>query len=233
MAAFLLLAACTFLALGVWQVQRLQWKHALIARVDARVHADPTNLPADSVLNTQDKDRLEYLRVRVSGQYQPRMTALVRAATELGTGYWVMTAFDTTDGRRVWINRGYVPSGTALARVSAGAPSGTVNIVGLVRMTEPGGSLLQANRPDIDRWYSRDVAALTQSRSAGQTAPVFIDAQREDGARPAKALAPVPGLTVIHFADNHLGYALTWFALAILSLLAILLAWRRQGRNVA
>ena len=35
-----------FLALGAWQVQRLQWKRDLIARVDARVHAEPVAVPA-------------------------------------------------------------------------------------------------------------------------------------------------------------------------------------------
>ena len=45
---FLIAATAGFIALGVWQVERLQWKRDLIARVDARVHATPAALPASS-----------------------------------------------------------------------------------------------------------------------------------------------------------------------------------------
>ncbi len=34
-----------FVGLGIWQIERLQWKLALIARVDARVHAAPVPAP--------------------------------------------------------------------------------------------------------------------------------------------------------------------------------------------
>ena len=34
-----------FVALGVWQVQRLAWKTQLIADVDARIHAAPIPAP--------------------------------------------------------------------------------------------------------------------------------------------------------------------------------------------
>ncbi len=34
------------LALGTWQVKRLSWKLDLIERVEARVHAEPTDAPA-------------------------------------------------------------------------------------------------------------------------------------------------------------------------------------------
>lgn len=207
----------------------MHWKHDLIARVNARVHAAPIELPPTSRLTSAAPGALDYLRVRLSGNYSPSQTALVRAATELGTGYWAMTPLRLADGRTVWINRGFVPAGTALPAVREGVPAGQVHIVGLLRASEPGGSLLQSNRPREDRWYSRDVAALSQAKGAGATPPVFVDVQREDGSRPAGGKAPVPGLTVIRFPDSHLSYALTWFAMAVLSAVGIGLVWRRGG----
>ncbi|MFD2578145.1 SURF1 family cytochrome oxidase biogenesis protein [Novosphingobium colocasiae] len=102
---------------------------------------------------------------------------------------------------------------------------GPVALVGLLRLDEPGGSLLQANRPQDDRWYSRDTAALAQARGIGRVARVFVDVQQEraQDQRRGQGAAPVPGLTVIRFADNHLAYALTWLAMAVLSFAA---AWR-------
>ncbi|MCJ2181764.1 SURF1 family protein [Novosphingobium sp. 1949] len=227
------MAACAFVALGVWQVHRLHWKHDLIARVNARVHAAPVALPPSRQLASEDRQAHEYLRVALSGSYQPGQTALVRAATDLGSGYWAMTVLVTRDGRKVWINRGFMPDDATPATARRTVPSGPVEVTGLVRIDEPGGSLLQANKPALDRWYSRDLAALSTSRHAGETAPVFVDAQKETAKEPAGVTLPVPGLTVIRFPDNHLSYALTWFALAVLSLFGIFLAWRRAGRSLA
>jgi len=236
LAAFLLLAFAMFAALGVWQVQRMHWKHALIARVEARVHAAPVAVPDDARLNdagaTGEGTRdLDYLRVRISGSYEAGATSLVRAATELGTGYWTMTPIRTAEGRQVWINRGFVPAGTRREAAAATTPPGPVEVTGLLRPTEPGGSVLQSNQPAADRWYSRDVKALALVRGIGAVAPAFIDAQVEQGA-PVEGLRPVPGLTQVHFPDSHLSYALTWFAMAAMSVMALIFVWRR-GRWTA
>ncbi|MFC0203587.1 SURF1 family protein [Novosphingobium soli] len=206
----------------------MHWKHALIARVEARVHAAPVALPPDARLAGDKAKALEYLRVRVAGSYEAGSSTLVRAATALGTGYWAMTALRLDDGRRVWINRGYVPQGTTRAVAEASVPAGRATVTGLLRANEPGGSLLQANRPEDERWYSRDVAALAAARGLERVSPAFVDAQAEQGARPRNsASAPVAGLTQVQFADNHLVYALTWFGMALLCAVGLVFAWRR------
>lgn len=228
LAALLLTAIAVFSALGVWQVQRMHWKHALIARVEARVHAKPVALAPDAALSGDKATDLEYLRVHASGVYQGPATVLVRAATDLGTGYWTMTPLRMEDGRQVWINRGYVPAGITAVQAGATAPTGRVTVTGLLRRSEPEGSLLQSNRPQDDRWYSRDVDGLAQARRIGAVLPVFIDAQVEQTAGVSAAgPKPVPGLTQIHFPDSHLTYALTWFAMALLSAVGLAYTWRR------
>lgn len=166
--------------------------------------------------------------MKLSGVYEGRGAALVRAATGLGTGYWTMTPLRLDDGRQVWINRGFVPEGTKVAVAAASTPQGRVTVNGLVRLSEPGGSLLQSNRPQDDRWYARDVQALAKARKIGPVAPVFVDAQTEVGRAPHTTGAkPTPGLTQIQFPDNHFMYALTWFAMALLAAVALVYVWRR------
>ena len=80
-------------------------------------------------------------------------------------------------------------------------------------MSEPKGGFLRANDSTTDRWYSRDVAAISAARGLAHSAPYFVDAE---AMRPAIADAPIGGLTVIAFANNHLQYALTWFVLALM-----------------
>lgn len=206
----------------------MHWKHDLIARVEGRVHAEPVALPQDPALSGGKAADLEYLRVRASGVYQGGATALVRAATELGTGYWTMTPLRMDDGRQVWINRGFVPAGTTAAEAGATAPVARVTVTGLLRKTEPKGSLLQSNRPEDDRWYARDVEGMAAARRIGAVVPAFVDAQVEQGAAPSSTKPqPVPGLTQIRFPDSHLTYALTWFAMALLSAVGLAYIWRR------
>jgi surfeit locus 1 family protein len=79
-----------------------------------------------------------------------------------------------------------------------------------LRLPEPVGGFLRTNDPAANRWYSRDVEAIANARRLGPVAPFFIDAD----ASPDPKAYPVGGLTVVRFSNNHLVYALTWFALA-------------------
>jgi surfeit locus 1 family protein len=210
-AALCIMLAAGFAALGVWQVERLAWKHALIAEVDARVHAAPRAL--------RDGDPA-YTHVRLHGTFLQGRETFVQAVTDLGPGWWVLAPL-VTDGGTVLVNRGFAPERKPF-RIA-----GPVTITGLVRTSEPGGAFLRSNDPAHDRWYSRDVAAIAAARKLGKVAPVFVDAD----ATPNPGGYPVGGLTVIAFPDNHLIYALTWFALAGLSLFgaSMVLRGRRDG----
>lgn len=197
-----------FLALGIWQVERRTWKLDLIARVDARIHAAPSALP-QATFNAPSTS-FEYQRVRVTGTYRSEAETLTQAVTERGAGFWVMTPLVTPQGT-VLINRGFIP-GDRRGDPGVRAPGGPTTVIGLLRAPEPGGGFLRTNDPAANRWYSRDVAAIAEARGLGGVAPFFIDAQ----ASPDPEAYPVGGLTVVRFSNNHLIYALTWFALAAL-----------------
>lgn len=217
-AAALAAAFAGFVALGVWQLQRMAWKQDLIARVDARVQAGPTTPPGRAQWNLVTAEGDEYRRVRVQGRYLDVPQARTQAVTALGAGWWLLaplhTADDDGDGMIVLVNRGFVPAGED----APPPPEGDVELVGLLRISEPGGGFLRSNLPDEDRWYSRDVTAIAQARGlpAGDVAPYFVDAERD----PAAAGWPRGGLTVVQFRDPHLTYALTWFGMALLTLVA-------------
>lgn len=208
-----------FLALGTWQVQRLFWKLDLIERVEQRAYAAPTPIPDPDhwpqITATSD----EYRHVRLEGVYLYDLTARAQAATELGSGYWLMTPLRLDNGAIVFINRGFIPlAGRALAAQSAlAADNSRVTVKGLLRMSEPDGGFLRNNVPEADRWYSRDVQALTKSRGLSDVAPFFVDADAGTAGTAQKPGAhPVGGLTVLRFHNNHLVYALTWYALALM-----------------
>ncbi|QIR86229.1 SURF1 family protein [Paracoccus sp. AK26] len=206
------------MGLGVWQVQRLAWKTDLIARVDARVAADPVPAPPPAEWAGLTAENAEYRRVSVGGEYRPDSDVLVQAVTERGAGFWVMTPLVTDDGWTVLVNRGFV---AADRRDDRPLPQGPQAVTGLLRLSQPDGAFLRANDPDAGRWYSRDTQAIGASLGLRDVAPYFIDADRAGDAQ------PIGGLTVIAFRNSHLTYALTWFAMAGGLLVLVAYALRR------
>lgn len=201
-------AIAGFVALGLWQLRRRVWKLALIATVNARLHAPPVPAPEPSDWSGLTAANSAYRRVATQGTLLLDKSTLVQAVTKLGPGYWLLTPLRTKSGFFVLINRGYVPSNY---RMKAGVER--AQVTGLLRITEPRGGFLRANDPSHDRWYSRDVAAIARARGLAWIAPYFIDA---DG-RPGDMDPPAGGLTVVSFPNSHLTYAITWFSLALLS----------------
>ncbi|MBM6576026.1 SURF1 family protein [Microvirga sp. SRT01] len=215
------LLAFAFAALGVWQVERRAWKLDLIGRVTARSTAAPAPLPPRAAW----REDQSYRRVRVTGTLLNDRETLVQAVTDYGPGWWVMTPL-RTDTTTLLVNRGFVPNERRDPKTRQAARSNDpVTITGLLRTTEPGGGFLRSNDPAAGRWYSRDVAAIARARGLRDTAPFFLDAD----ATPNPGGYPVGGLTVIAFRNNHLVYALTWFALAALSVAGAVMTWRKEG----
>jgi surfeit locus 1 family protein len=215
------LTVLVLLGLGTWQLHRLSWKLDLIASVDARVRAAPVAPPGPAAWPGVSAEADQYRHVALRGVFENGRETFVQAVTEAGAGFWVLTPLRADAGFTVLVNRGFVPGDRRdPATRPAGQPAGETAVTGLLRVTEPGGAFLRHNDPAADRWYSRDVAAIAAKRGlTGPVAPYFIDAD----ATPNPGGLPVGGLTVIAFPNNHLVYAITWYALALM--LAGALAW--------
>ena len=212
--------------MGIWQIERRAWKLDLIERVQQRITAAPAPLPAQAQWPDVTAARDEYRRLQVSGRYRNNQETLVQAVTDRGGGFWVLTPFRTDDGTTILVNRGFVPPEKRdPATRTAGQIEGQTKVTGLLRLSEPEGGFLRSNEPTADRWFSRDVQAIAQARQLGNVAPFFLDAD-------AVALpdAPVGGLTVLRFNNNHLVYALTWFGLALLVGVAVFFLLRDEKR---
>ena len=224
-----------FFALGTWQLFRLQWKLALIERVQQRVHAAPVPAPDRAEWPQVAPESHEYRHVRLSGHYLAGSSTQVLASTDRGIGYWIMVPL-CSDGGIVMVNRGFVPAGeggwkaepapplAAGAQACAAQEAGAarVTVTGLLRISEQPGHLLRQNEPERNYWYSRDLQAIAYARGLPPVAPFFVDADADGEAwqRPpadiAQRTSPVGGMTVVSFPNNHLVYAITWFALALM-----------------
>ncbi|MEM8876751.1 MAG: SURF1 family cytochrome oxidase biogenesis protein, partial [Pseudomonadota bacterium] len=141
-------------------------------------------------------------------------------------GFWVMTPLVLDGGAAVIVNRGFVPQGRATPelRGEASMPPGPLTITGLLRAPEVRVPFAPGNDPDNDAWYLRDPTDIALARGLERSAPFTVDAF---AAHTPPGGLPQAGETRIAIRNNHLQYALTWYALAAVLLLMSGL-WLRQ-----
>jgi surfeit locus 1 family protein len=209
------------LGLGTWQVQRLHWKEGLIAARESRLAAPAIDLPAEG-----DPKALEYRRVHFSGRYLYDREMYLAARTYNGeTGYQVMVPVAPAAGVPVLVDRGWIP----LYRKDPASrpesyPAGTAEIDGYVRLPERPNLFTPANDPDHNMWFSIDLAAMARYAGLPAVRPYYI--QAAPGPDP-KAL-PIGIPLKVDLPNNHLQYALTWYALAVALLVTYILYMRRR-----
>ena len=210
------LGVLVLLALGTWQVARLQWKLGLIERTEARVGADP--VPVTGLLaEGADPDDLAYTPVTVSGGFPTADAAHVFGTHEGRAGWFVFqpVLLDTPvrDARYLFLNRGFVAQE---ARQAVYPLPEDGEITGLLRTFEEIGgvaALVRApNDPAADSYYDRQFATLTGAFAELGPPGAFVSAVYVDSTMPTTL--PRGGTTRLDFSNRHLGYAITWYGLA-------------------
>ena len=224
------------IGLGTWQLHRKAWKEDLIAKLDARVKAEPVSYTAALAEFVKTED-VEYSRVRVTGTFDHSEERHVYAPRESSQGWNVFTLLKPEGGFPVFVNRGWVPSTLKdPAKRAVGQISGPVTITGLVRLDEKKAMFTPV--PDFagNRWYARDTWAMRWGATDEPTpemlatmrlaayAPFSIDAEAEP-ANPGGW--PKGGTTEIRLPNSHLQYVVTWYGLAA-TLLVIFAVFARQ-----
>ncbi len=201
--------------LGVWQIHRLAWKTDLLARIEAQITAEPVALPA-----TVDPVSDQYLHVLESGAILPGEVNVYTSAPPHGVGYRVIVPFQLADGRKILLDRGFVPI------LDKDKP----RLVGPIRVQ---GSLLwpretdsYTSPPDLAKniWFARDVALM--SKALG-TLPVMLVTEASDD-----AAAPLALPVTIDIPNDHLQYAITWFLMAMAWVgMTVYWLWRIKRRT--
>lgn len=209
-------------SLGVWQLQRLAWKQALIAKTEARLVAAP--IPVEAALaRAAGGEDMEYQPVFAIGAYQDDATARVFSAHDGKAGVLLFTPFDA-GAETIFVNRGFVPQD--LADVPPAAPAGPLRVEGLFRHAEEKAGFERAfapkDQPEDNLYFVRD----PRSFASDAALPFYIDSSGRENA----GEWPKGGLTRVEFSNRHLEYALTWFGLAG-ALVAVYIAVSVSGRG--
>jgi surfeit locus 1 family protein len=223
----LVLALAILVGLGTWQLRRLAWKEALLARIEA-LKAAPAEPLAVALRRLPDGGEADFVRVTgACPDLAARPYLRLHALHEGVLGYRLIAACPVADGpyRSILVDRGFVAQEEA-ASVTPDPTPLAAPLVGVLRKADTRNAFTPADRPDQNLWYGRDVNAMAAALGAPGPAPLFLMLES-----PApRSGRPLPAAIPTDIPNRHLEYALTWFGLA-LALLGVYIARRLGARR--
>ena len=208
--------------LGIWQLDRLAQRRAINATIDTRMAQPPAALAAPLA----DPAALEYRRVEVRGVYDPAQEIVLRnRALDGAPGVHVLTPLRLSGaGVAVLIDRGWIPLDQAdqADRGAFAPPAGEVAVVGVVRRSQedaggPADPPLAAGQSRRDAWFRVDIPRIEQ-QAGYPLLPLFVEQQPAPGDPPLPRRVATTDLG----EGPHLGYAIQWFAFALILLVGYL-----------
>ncbi|GKY89517.1 SURF1 family protein [Sinisalibacter aestuarii] len=215
-AALLLVAGfAVFVGLGIWQLQRLEWKQGIIAEIEAQIAAAPGPLPA-----APDPEADKYRPVEIAGAFGPQELLVLVSSRDYGPGFRVIAPFITGEGRRIMVDRGFIPTEAREAARSVGQ----AEIAGNLHWPDERNGSTPEDDVAGNWWYARDVDKMAAVLGAE---PVLVIAASQTD----PAILPMPVDTSAVF-NRHLEYAMTWFLFAATWVVMTGFAlWRIRRRN--
>ncbi len=205
---------------GVWQVQRLAWKEGILAEIEGRIAGPLVALPA-----VPELDQHRFLPVEVMGDFDGTDVPVFLSHSG-GPIYRLIAAFQTDDGRRIMVDRGGISAAQPLDDARRTAAMSGVTVTGNLHWPDE----VDSWTPERDAngvYYGRDVLEMADELA---TEPVLVILREASENTPPATPLPV---TTTGIPNNHLGYAVQWFGLAIVwAGMTLALLWRIRKRTV-
>ncbi|MCX7347964.1 MAG: hypothetical protein NTZ54_00045 [Alphaproteobacteria bacterium] len=206
-----ILGLAILVTLGVWQVNRLAWKEVLLAQLAANAAAPAVDLKTAFNMSRAGSN-VEFVRVKFTGTYKNDASMKMLSGYDGGQGWTIITPAASSDGWAVIVDRGRLP-GQMLEHFQQ--LDGPQEIEGVLRTHPYGQGLFDpANDPKANMWYWWDVQ--------GMVAAIGLPADLKPYPFAVQLVPtgngvdfPRPQEPKADLANNHLGYAITWFGLAL------------------
>ena len=214
------------ISLGTWQYQRLQWKTALLAEVDAAAEATPFTSFKEIQAAIDEGDPVDFRR------YQSKIKTV-----ESGN-YFVFTPKNKNISWRIFsaVEQSNITAFSGFAIVSDAEKTNlpgwvaqrNIPLVGYVRLSSVKPRGAAKSSPDKNRWFGFNPMPETHdwAEMSGIDADMRFYIDTVPGATDADFLPPKrPDIR-----NNHLDYMLTWYSFAVILLIIYFILHRRAGR---
>lgn len=196
---FGIVGCAVLVSLGIWQVQRLEWKQGILAEIDTRILGGPIPLPA-----TPDPEIDKYQPVEAHGLIQPEEILVQSSLKLVGPGFRVIAPFET-DGRRILLDRGFI----RLSDRDKIRTAVETTVTGNLHWPDE----VDGFTPDPDvagrMWFARDIPSMAEELG---TEPILLVVRKTTESPIVVTPLPIDSAGI---PNDHLQYAVTWFLLAI------------------
>jgi surfeit locus 1 family protein len=222
MALFFLSAVVVLVFLGMWQLERLEWKRNLIVLVEQRQKLDV--VPFSELQGSGGLGDHDYQRVNLAGRFiNEHSFFLSPRIYNKQSGSHVVTPLRLSDGAIALVNRGWVPQKFLL---ESAVHSQQVTMVATIRKPARKGTFTPDNNPTNEEWYWLDLGEISEQIGSPILPVVLERSHTIDG-----PVFPIGDQTVISLPNNHFQYALTWFGLALVFCICFLMYFIRNRRE--
>ena len=207
---FIIFFIFVFVALGSWQIVRLNWKNNLILEIENSLKNPPVELTNSNVEN--------YLKIKTSGSIDLEKQIYLYNLNDTGTpGFEVINPILINDTNYL-INRGWIPfekkNSQEINIFDENDIIGTLKLQGRKNIFKPdndidGNYWFSLNREDIFKFTGKEFSKYI----------IYLNGNYQ---------VPKPKKITANISNNHQKYALTWFSLAI-SILLLYLYFRKKN----
>ena len=207
---FVIFFILVFVALGSWQIIRLNWKNNLILEIENSLKNPPVELTNSNVEN--------YLKIKTSGSIDLEKQIYLYNLNDTGTpGFEVINPILINDTNYL-INRGWIPfekkNSQEINIFDENDIIGNLKLQGRKNIFKPDNDLeenywFSLNREDILKFTGKEFSKYI----------IYLNGNYQ---------VPKPKKITANISNNHQKYALTWFSLAI-SILLLYLYFRKKN----
>ena len=207
---FVIFFILVFIALGSWQIIRLNWKTNLILEIETSLKNPPIELSEEKATN--------YLKIKTSGSIDFEKQIYLYNLNDTGTpGFEVINPILINDENYL-INRGWIPfekkDAPEINILDQNNIIGTLKIQGRQNIFKPDNDIKEnywftLNREDIFKFTDKKFSEYI----------IYLDGNYQ---------FPRPKKITANISNNHKKYAITWFSLAI-SILLLYLYFRKKN----
>lgn len=202
--------------LGFWQLRRMEEKRVYLDEIEARIGNAPIPLPAEP-----EEGPHKFQAVWAEGRFTGEYLEVLAGQRGAGPGVLVIEALALPDGRRIMVQRGFLPEeARTLPRAAQEA-----RVEGNLHWPQDSSSSTPPPDAKTGLWFARDVAEMAAKLN---TEPTLIVAREPTG----DGIAPLP-VDTSGIPNDHWGYAIQWFLLAATwAGMTLFLLWRIRARKV-
>ena len=207
---FVIFFISIFVALGSWQIVRLNWKLSLISEIENSLKNPPVELAQSNKKN--------YLKIKTSGSIDLDKQIYLYNLNDNGTpGFEVINPI-LIDEENFLINRGWIPFEKKNTEEINFFDEN--NIIGTLKLQGRKNIFKPDNEIEENYWFSlnrEDILKFTGKEFSKYI--IYLDGNYQ---------FPKPKKITANISNNHKKYAITWFSLAI-SILLLYLYFRKKN----